>query len=107
MLILINPELFVPRMCPNKGGRISQVSPLSILLCTDLGTYLSVPLVQGRAKKSVFFGVLEKIQWHMASWKGQLLNRMGAYVLGQIRLGFPSYLFHANLMVSYGCLRED
>ena len=42
----------------------------SIRFTTDLGKYLGVPLVQGKVTKSTFYGLLEKINRRLASWKG-------------------------------------
>lgn len=34
----------------------------TVRFTTNLGKYLGVPLIQGRASRSMFYGVLEKIQ---------------------------------------------
>ena len=64
----------------------------SIKFTTDLGRYLGFPLIQGRALKALFYEVLEKIQWRLASWKGHLLNRARCICLARfVMASIPVY----------------
>jgi hypothetical protein len=46
-----------------------------VKFASNLGKYLGFPLMHGKAKKSDFNFILERIQSKLATWKGRLLNR--------------------------------
>ena len=69
---------------------------------------MGVPIVQGRVKRSVFDGVLEKIQNHLASWKGKLLNGAGRICLAKsVMTSIPIYTMQTLWFPQGICDRID
>jgi hypothetical protein len=59
---------------------------------TSLDKYLGFPILKGRAKRSDFHFIIEKMQSRLASWKHRLLNKPGRVTLASYVLSsIPSY----------------
>jgi len=59
---------------------------------TSLDKYLGFPILKGRATKSDFNFIIEKMQTRLASWKHRLLNKPGCLALASSVLSsIPSY----------------
>ena len=62
-----------------KFNRLSSIS--GIHNTTSLDKYLGCPMLKGRAKRSDFLFIIEKMQTGLASWKNKLLNKSGRWAL--------------------------
>jgi len=58
----------------------------------SLEKYLGFPILKGRAKRSDFLFIIQKMQTRLASWKNNLLNKPGRLTLASSVLSsIPSY----------------
>ena len=82
---------------------------LAFIHQTDhLGKYLGFPLVPGLLSKKHFEFIIEKMQSHLASWKGRLLNKPGRLVLANSFLqSIPSYTMQAYWLPTGICDEID
>ncbi|PNY05589.1 ribonuclease H [Trifolium pratense] len=73
--------------------KINRLTSLSgIRNTTSLEKYLGFPILKGRAKKSDFLFIIEKMQSRLASWKNKLLNKPGRLALASSVLSsIPNY----------------
>jgi len=77
----------IPR---SKINRLTAIS--NIRSTTSLDKYLGFPILKGRATKSDFNFIIEKMQTRLASWKHRLLNKLGRLALASSVLSsIPSY----------------
>jgi len=58
-----------------KINRLTSIT--SIRSTTSFDKYLGFPILKGRAKRSDFHFIIEKMQSRLASWKHRLLNKPG------------------------------
>ena len=65
---------------------------LNILLSNDINKYLDCPIIQGRVKRSTFFGVVLKSKNKLATWKARFLSIAGKITL--IKANFVSSPLH-------------
>lgn len=73
-----------------KINRLTSIS--GIRSTTSLDKYLGFPILKGRAKRSDFLFIIEKMQTRLASWKNRLLNKPGRLTLASSVLSsIPSY----------------
>jgi hypothetical protein len=73
-----------------KINRFTSIS--GIRSTTSLDKYLGFPILKGRAKRSDFVFIIEKMQTMLASWKNRLLNKPGRLTLASYVLSsIPSY----------------
>jgi hypothetical protein len=73
--------------------KINRLTSLSgIRNTSSLEKYLGFPMLKGRAKKSDFIFIIEKMQSRLASWKNKLLNKPGRLALASsILSSIPNY----------------
>jgi len=74
-------------------AKIHKLTSISgIRSTTSLDKYLGFPILKGRAKRSDFHLIIEKMQSRLASWKNRLLNKPGRLALASSVLSsIPSY----------------
>jgi len=73
-----------------KINRLTSIS--GIRSTTSLDKYLGFPILKGRAKRTDFLFIIDKMQKRLASWKNRLLNKPGRLALASSVLSsIPSY----------------
>ncbi|CAJ2670486.1 unnamed protein product [Trifolium pratense] len=74
-------------------AKIQQLTSITGIRSTpSLGKYLGFSILNGRAKKSDFDFIIEKMQTRLASWKSKLLNKPGRLALASsVLTSIPSY----------------
>ncbi|PNY14401.1 ribonuclease H [Trifolium pratense] len=74
----------------DKIHRLTSLSGIRNTL--SLEKYLGFPILQGRAKKTDFLFIFEKMQRRLASWKNKILNKSGRLALASSVLSsIPTY----------------
>lgn len=98
-------------MCSSKVStqRKLNYSTISGIRCVgDLGTYLGFPLVKGRINRSLYNGIIERIQNRVTSWKGKLLNKAGRVCLAKsVASSIPTYIMQVRCLPKNVCSRID
>ncbi|MCI07401.1 RNA-directed DNA polymerase (Reverse transcriptase), partial [Trifolium medium] len=74
-------------------AKINKLTSLSGIRSTvSLDKYLDFPILKGRAKRSDFNFIIDKMQSRVASWKNRLLNKLGRLVVASSVLSsIPTY----------------
>lgn len=64
----------------------------NISLVEDLGKYLGLPILHGRAAKGIFEFILSKVNKGLAGWKSRVLSRVARSLLIQsVTSAIPYY----------------
>jgi hypothetical protein len=86
----LSPYLFI--LCMEKLSiAINDASITCIRSTASLDKYLGFPILNGRAKRSDFLFIIEKMQSRLASWKNKLLNKPGRLTLAEsVPISIPS-----------------
>ncbi|CAJ2635885.1 unnamed protein product [Trifolium pratense] len=74
-------------------AKINKLTSISGIRSTSsLDKYLGFPILKGRAKRSDFHFIIDKMQSRLASWKNRLLNKPGRLALGSsVLTSIPTY----------------
>ncbi|KAI8545912.1 hypothetical protein RHMOL_Rhmol07G0074100 [Rhododendron molle] len=93
--------MFVSNNIPRRKAR--RFSTLSgIPLTSDLGKYLSIPLLHSRATKYHFNKVIEKVQRRLTTWKSNNLN-----LTAGVKLNTNGCLYESTTKAGFGSLFRD
>ena len=89
---LIYPSLVLSTQQEFLKPKLIDTSISGIRSTTSLDKYLGFSILKGRAKRSDFLFIIEKMQTRLASWKNRLLNKPGRLTLASSVLSsIPSY----------------
>lgn len=104
---LLKSKFYVsPNIPRNKARRLSNTC--GIALTNNLGKYLGVPILHGRAKKEHFNYIIEKVQNRLAGWKSNTLMIAGRATLVQASSStIPNYTMQTMHLPSSVCDRID
>lgn len=95
-----------PMISRTRRDELSNLSAIDFV--NDLGSYLGFPLIRGRASKKHYSLVVERVQRHMASWKGMLLNKAGKVCLiKSVLSSIPIYPMQTHLHPTSICRQID
>ncbi|PNX59423.1 ribonuclease H, partial [Trifolium pratense] len=74
-------------------AKINKLTSISGIRSTSsLDKYLGFPILKGRAKRSDFHFIIDKMQSRLASWKNRLLNKPGRLALASsVLTSIPTY----------------
>lgn len=100
-------KLFVSKNVHRRHARnLSSFS--GIPLTTNLGKYLGIPLLHGRAKREHYDHILENMEKKMSTWKSTTLAMAGRVTLVQSSSStMPSYTMQTMALPSSVCDRID
>ncbi|CAN1825156.1 Putative ribonuclease H protein At1g65750 [Linum perenne] len=75
---------------------------------TNLGKYLGVPLLHGRATNNQYKYILENLDAKLLGWKSETLSLAGRVTLDTSVLNaLPSYAMQTSLLPAYICEKID
>lgn len=89
-------KLLVSKNTPSSLARcISQ--QVEIPLTQDLGVYLGMPLLHGRATKRTYGFLVDKVRKRLSGWKSRLLSKAAKSILIQsVSSTIPVYAMHTT-----------
>jgi hypothetical protein len=67
----------------------------------DLGHYIGFPLMKGRVSRDVYNDILDRVQKKLASWKGNLLNKVSRACL--VKSAIPLYTMQLHHIPTNVC----
>ncbi|CAJ2643293.1 unnamed protein product [Trifolium pratense] len=87
------------------SAKIDKLTSISgIRSTTSLDKYLGFPILKGRAKRSDFHFIINKMQSRLASWKNRLLNKPGRLALASSVLSsIPTYYMQVSWLPQSIC----
>ncbi|GAU50504.1 hypothetical protein TSUD_409790 [Trifolium subterraneum] len=85
--------------------KINKLTSISGIRSTvSLDKYLGFPILKGRAKRSDFHFIIDKMQSRLASWKNKLLNKLGRLALASsVISSIPSYYMQISWLPQSIC----
>ena len=90
-------------------AKINKLTSISGIRSTvSLDMYLGFPILKGRAKRTDFYFIIEKMQTRLESWKNRLLNKPGRLTLASSVLSsIPSYYMQISWLPQSICDNID